>query len=175
MEIRDSKGLTEAEYLEQYAKKNYPKPSLTADIAVFTKEEGQYRVLMVKRGNHPCIGRWALPGGFANANECIEDTAARELVEETGVTGLDMLPVGLYSKPGRDPRGWVVSQLYCAMVDRKKLTVHAGDDAADAAWFRVSAEDGTLVVQDGAGTQIEPAFDHAEMLLAALNMLEGRN
>lgn len=142
MELRDKKGLTEAEFLAAYAQKHYPKPAATADIAVFGQDEDALRLLLVRRGGHPYLGRWALPGGFANPNEPLEATAARELAEETGLTGLPLAPVGVFSAPGRDPRGWVISSAYTALVPRQQLqgllqATCAGDDAASAAWFAV--------------------------------------
>lgn len=74
-EIRDRKGLTEQEFLAEYRKKNYPRPYLTADMIVFRGEE----VLLVRRGGHPYLGYYAFPGGFSQADESMEETAAREL------------------------------------------------------------------------------------------------
>ena len=133
MQIRDKKGLTEQEFLAAYAKKNYPRPALTADLVVFSLNMD--RVLLVKRGGHPFLGCWAFPGGFANADESVEQTALRELQEETGISTLtedDIYEIGLFSTPGRDPRGWVVSNVYAARIDPAKVIVKAGDDAAQA-------------------------------------------
>ena len=172
MEMRDRKGLTEAEFLQQYSRKRYPKPSLTADIAIFSREGGRQYILLVKRKNHPYLGWWALPGGFAEPRESLEETAARELVEETGVSGAALTPVGLFSKPGRDPRGWVVSQAYCALVNREETMPHAGDDAGEAEWFQVSAENGNLTLTGGDGGRPKLAFDHTEIVLAAMRTLQ---
>lgn len=154
MELRDKKGLTEAAYLAAYAQKNYPKPAATADIAVFGRVGEGLRLLLVRRGGHPYLGRWALPGGFANADEPLEATAARELAEETGLQGLGLALVGVFSAPGRDPRGWVVSAAYASLVPPTQMpsllqATQAGDDAAAAAWFTVQVE--TPKAADGAG------------------------
>lgn len=141
MELRDKNGLTEQEFLAAYRPKDYERPSLTADIAVFAISEERTKILLVQRGNHPYLGRWALPGGFANKNEAVEDTAARELAEETGLTGLGLSPVGLFSKPGRDPRMWVVSQAFVSLIPYERIAeVQAGDDAAAARWFDIHTE-----------------------------------
>lgn len=141
MELRDKNGLTEAGFLASYSPKNYERPSLTADIAVFSHEKDRLRLLLIKRGGHPYLGRWALPGGFANKNETIEATAARELHEETGLQGLSFAPVGLFTSPGRDPRMWVVSQAFVALIPpERRGEIQAGDDAAGVKWFDVSVD-----------------------------------
>lgn len=143
MELRDKNGLTEAEFLAAYTPKKYERPSLTADMAVFVQEGGRLRLLLVRRGGHPYLGCWALPGGFAQNGESIEETAARELREETGLDRLDFAPIGLFSKPGRDPRMWVVSMAFVALVPTGCAGgIRGGDDASDARWFdvRVSRE-----------------------------------
>lgn len=141
--MRDRKGLTEEEFLAQYSPKDYPQPSLTADICVFRKAAGQLQVLLVERGGHPYLGCWATPGGFVSPGETADQAASRELAEETGVEGLALEPVALYSTPGRDPRGWTISYAFVAL-DEAGATVRAGDDAARAQWFDVLAgeEDG---------------------------------
>ena len=159
--LRDKNGLTEDEFLVQYKKKQYEKPSLTADIVVLAKDAAGTWVLLIRRKGHPFLGHWALPGGFANPNEPLEQTARRELLEETGIGHEQMQLVGLFSRPGRDPRGWVVSAAYAASVDRAATRVRAGDDAGAAQWFGVSPE------ADGLG--LPPlAFDHEEILRRAL-------
>lgn len=138
MELRDKNGLTEEEFLAAYKQKNYPKPSLTADIAVFRKDDdGAYELLLIRRGGHPFLGKWALPGGFAEQGEDIDETAARELAEETGVANLALEEFGVYATPGRDPRGWTASAGFVAVAPKDQLA-KAGDDAADARWFKVS-------------------------------------
>ncbi len=173
MQNRYTKGRTEEEFLASYHPEKYPRPFLTADIVLLSREQDGVRVLLVRRKNHPYIDCWALPGGFAQSDETIEQSAARELREETGVAGLSFYPVGLFSAPGRDPRGWVVSQAYAAWVDRRDLTVHADDDAADAKWFLMKddhLENGdislSLCQDDSAEDRL--AFDHAEIIKKAL-------
>lgn len=173
MEARDQNGLTEREFLEEYAKKTYPRPYLTADLVLLA--DGPLSVLLIRRKGHPCLGRWAIPGGFVEPTESAFDAALRELSEETGVDAhaFSVREIGLFSKPGRDPRGWVVTDAFCAAVRREDVKASAGDDAAEAGWFAVSiAADGTLTLQNGALTLTEAdlAFDHAEILRRALPM-----
>lgn len=136
-EIRDKNGLTEAEFLANYKVKDYPRPSLTADILVFNQFNGNLQLLLIKRGGHPFINKWALPGGFVQQNERADQAAARELFEETHVQGLPLEQLGLYSDPHRDPRSWVVSEAYCSLCDNQELAIQSDDDAADAKWFDV--------------------------------------
>ena len=136
---RDHNGLTEEEFLRQYKASDYPRPSLTVDVVMFDTAQEQLKVLLIRRKNHPWIGCRALPGGFVDQGECAEEAAARELEEETHLKGLSFAPCGFYSKPGRDPRTWVVSRGFFAVTDGLQQA-EAGDDAADADWFTVHEE-----------------------------------
>ncbi len=166
----DKNGLTEKEAIEQFRKKNYPKPSLTADIAVFAETEGTLRLLMIRRGGHPFLGCWALPGGFAEEGETIEQSAERELEEETGVRDLPLTLVGIYSTPGRDPRGWTVSAAYTVLLPDGIIKASAGDDAAEADWIEVQVHDGKaeLLLPDGG----KPAFDHDQIISDAVRYIQ---
>ena len=166
-ELRDKNGLTEAEAIARYREKNYPKPALTADIAVFARNGDGLKLLLIRRGGHPCLGCWALPGGFADEGETIEQTAARELEEETALTGLDLRLVGIYSAPGRDPRGWTVSAAYAVCVEAGQLRPVAGDDAAEARWFDVRGDGVALPAGE------RPAFDHAQIIADAIRTIRG--
>lgn len=138
-EIRDRNGLTLEEYLASFKAGNYPRPSVTADIMVFSQEAESWRLLMIRRGGHPFLGCFALPGGFAEPGETVDQSAQRELMEETHVEGLSLAPVGLFSDPDRDPRGWTVTNAYLTVAPAD-LRYRADDDAAEAAWFAVSVE-----------------------------------
>ena len=131
----------------------YPRPALTADCVVVTKEK-EPRVLLIQRGNEPFKGRWAFPGGFMEMDETSEQCAIRELEEETGLKVGVVHQIGAYSKVDRDPRGRTVTVAYLAIVDAPQ-TVVGQDDAAKAQWFAVSA----LPLL---------AFDHADILHDAL-------
>lgn len=170
--LRDRRGMTEAEAIAEYRRKDYPKPALTADICVFARSEAGWKLLLIRRGGHPYLGCWALPGGFADQGESIEATAARELQEETGLTGLDLRLVGIYSAPGRDPRGWTVSVAYAVCVEEGQLQAVAGDDAAETAWLDLMTIDGAAAPKLPEGERL--AFDHAQIIsdaAAALNLL----
>lgn len=143
MLLRDKNGLTEEEFLKAYKPGNYPHPSCTADLALFAgkikdKSPNGLEILLIQRGNHPSLGKWALPGGFVNPDETVENAAARELLEETGVNLTVPSPLGVFSDPGRDPRGWTITSLFGALVGSKPAA-KAADDAREAVWFKVSS------------------------------------
>ena len=104
------------------------------------------KLLLIRRKNHPNIGYWALPGGFVELRENLEDSAKRELEEETGVTGVTPVQVRTWGDYDRDPRWRVITTLFCTVLT-KPVDVEGRDDAADARWFDVSLEES--VAEDG--------------------------
>ena len=171
-EIRDKRGRTEAEAIAQYRAKNYPKPAVTADVAVFARRGGAWTLLLIRRGGHPFLGCWALPGGFADPEEPLEITAERELREETGLTGQHLRLVGVYSAPGRDPRGWVVSAAY-AVCTSEELAPVAADDAAEVRWVTLTRDaSGALIPALPEGERL--AFDHGKIIADAIACLRDR-
>lgn len=134
---RNKAGLTEAEFLAQYKPGNYERPSVTVDMLLFTVEKklNHLKVLLIKRGNHPYINCWALPGGFVGMNESTYEAAGRELYEETGLRDIFLEQLYTYSRPERDPRMRVISVAYMALIPITEAV--AGDDARDAAWFDI--------------------------------------
>lgn len=166
---RDKKGLTEEEFLRQYRSDKYPKPSLTADILVFRRLADTVDLLLIRRKGHPFLGYLALPGGFAEQGETLEQTASRELEEETGITDCRLNLIGIYSKPGRDPRGWTVSAAYAAVVEAEEVKAISGDDAASVEWVSLQKE-GPCGIYDLA--LHEPlAFDHEEIIRDAIRQV----
>lgn len=133
--ILDENGKTEQEFLAEYDRTRYDRPSFTADNLLLADCGDGLAVLMVKRGNHPCIGQWALPGGFVENGESAEDAAARELAEETGITA-ELEQLITVSTPNRDPRGWTVTTCFLGILAQPKQPI-AGDDAAQAQWFNI--------------------------------------
>lgn len=127
----------------------YPRPAVTADVAVVTTER-EPRVLLIQRGNEPFKGHWAFPGGFMNMDETTEQCAIRELEEETGLKVSEVKQVGAYSKVERDPRGRTITVAYIARIASAE-EVRGQDDAARAGWFALN--------------DLPPlAFDHEEIM-----------
>ena len=114
----------------------YPRPAVTADCIVITKE-AELKVLLIQRGSEPFKGCWAFPGGFMNMDETTEKCAIRELEEETGLRVPKVHQIGVYSKVDRDPRGRTVTVAYLAIVD-SPMSVCGQDDAAKAEWWSLS-------------------------------------
>ena len=116
----------------------YPRPMVTADaVVVGHRSDGTHHLLLVQRGHDPFQGHWALPGGFMEMDETLEQCARRELAEETGLH-LDgpLHEIKSFSDPGRDPRGRTITVAFLALVDLDRLPpVQGGDDAAQARWF----------------------------------------
>jgi len=136
----------------------YPRPAVTTDCVIFgITRDGERRVLLVQRGNEPFRGMWAFPGGFLNMDETLEQCARRELKEETGLdTPIRFEELKSFSTVGRDPRGRTISVAFVAEVPLSE--VKGGDDAAEARWFPLDEIP-------------QLAFDHGEMLQAALERL----
>jgi 8-oxo-dGTP diphosphatase len=172
--------------------KEYPRPSLTVDTVVIALEgDRKLSVLFIRRGREPFAGAWALPGGFVEPGETVAQAAARELQEETALHDVRLVELGCFSRPGRDPRGWVVSiaHIGCIPGSRRGLT-RAGDDAASASWLDLTIEpgggfrlehEGALVHRGGAVSGATPpsgpsclAFDHGDILGAAVERLRDR-
>lgn len=131
----------EQEFLKSYNADKYPRPSVTADNLIFSFQgENPPEILLIKRKNHPEKGKWALPGGYANPDETVMSAAARELEEETHISGLPLYPVGIFSDIDRDPRSWTMTSAYVAAVDKSTLDIKADDDAACAEWFSVKLD-----------------------------------
>ena len=140
---------------------DYPHPAVTTDIALFTIREERLAVLLIRRRAAPFQGCWALPGGFVEMNECLEDCALRELAEETGVTGVYLEQLYTFGKPDRDPRERIISVTYYALAPSEILSPVAGSDAAEVAWFAMDALP-------------ELAFDHREVIALAQQRLRAK-
>lgn len=146
----DMTEISEKQYLKDYNINDYDRPSVATDIVIFSiyeeaaksqrkMAEGKLSVLMIRRKEHPFAGCWALPGGFLRKDETIEECALRELREETGVADARLDLIGAFSRPGRDARGWIISNAFMAPVYRGATSIRGGDDAAEAVWYSLDA------------------------------------
>src|SRR5229473_7334394 len=139
----------------------YPRAALTVDCVVFGFDEGELKVLLIERALEPFKGRWALPGGFVRVDETLDEAARRELIEETGLKNVFLEQLYTFGAVDRDPRERVVSVAYYALVKLSDHRAKAATDAANAEWFTISRVP-------------KLAFDHAEILAAALARLKGK-
>jgi 8-oxo-dGTP diphosphatase len=130
-------------------------PRLTVDALWIARG----RILLVRRGRPPFVGAWALPGGFVEGDELVEEAVVRELKEETGLSARPVGLVGVYSGPGRDPRGPTVTLAY--RMSGRGGTPVGGDDARSAEWVPV-------------GKARPLAFDHERIVADALRAVRRR-
>ena len=114
----------------------WPRPMVTVDAAVFRILKNDIQILLIKRRHNPYKDCWALPGGFIEMDEELEDAAARELKEEAGISGIKLEQLKTFGTVGRDPRGRQISVVFFG-ISKGKETIKAGDDAAEAKWFSV--------------------------------------
>jgi oxygen-independent coproporphyrinogen-3 oxidase len=182
----------EEDFLKAYRIADYPRPSLTVDIAAIANK----RIVLIKRAEHPFMNQWALPGGFVRPGESAENAALREMQEESGITKIQLRQLAFFSEPHRDPRGWIVSCAFLGVIDGENLdrkdlknsdSLQFGDDAIDAAWFSIDCRQegekillilknqNTLLeaemVSENEGTQVLRsdglAFDHCKIIWQA--------
>ncbi len=141
---------------------DYPHPAVTTDVITFRVRADQLQVLLVRRANPPFQGRWALPGGFLDIDEDLEQCARRELAEETGIRVTHIEQLHTFGRPDRDPRERVISVAYLATVrqDDPAQPV-AASDAAAVRWFPLDELPGL-------------AFDHGQIIDKARQRLRDK-
>ena len=116
----------------------YPRPALTVDCIIFQKTKNSFEVLLIERKNPPFKDKWAFPGGFVDMDEELHIAAARELEEETNLSGIELKQLITVGTIGRDPRGRTVSVIYWGLAEADENKVFAGDDASRAKWFPIN-------------------------------------
>ncbi len=139
----------------------YPHPSVSTDIVIFTIQEEQLKVLLIRRLSEPFKNGWALPGGFVEIDEDLEQAALRELREETGITGVYLEQLFTFGKPDRDPRERVITVSYYSLVPIDRLSVGAASDARELGWFNIDQLP-------------ELAFDHKKIISKAKQRLTAK-
>ena len=168
----------EKEFLEQYDVTKFERPSVTADIVIFTLDSSdELNILLIKRGGFPYKDCWAIPGGFLEAGkESIDEAAARELRTETNIDNVYLKQLYTFGDPGRDPRTTVLSVAYTALVPKHKLNIKAGDDAKEAKLFTIKYDVNGIIFTNENKVIFESdlAFDHAEIIKMAITRLRNR-
>jgi 8-oxo-dGTP diphosphatase len=129
----------------------YPRPALTVDALIVAREKGEWHLLLIRRGKEPYMDHWALPGGFVNMDETLEEACRRELEEETGLHCSKMEQFRVFDALGRDPRHRTISVAFYAMLPQV-CEVKGMDDASEAGWFSLSELP-------------DLAFDHREIIM----------
>jgi len=151
---------------------SFPLPFTTVDVVIFSVADNALQVLLVQRPvadtapGEPYPGWWALPGGFVNVavDDDLHACAERKLREKTGVRSPYLEQLGSWGSATRDPRGWSATHVYFALIPSSELALTKGANAADVAWFKV----------DDVLANPELAFDHADILRAAVERLRGK-
>lgn len=172
--------------------KDYERPSVAADIVTFgidsEKSENKreldnkmLKILLIKRGEEPYKSQFSLPGGFLRPTETIENAAIRELNEETGISNATLIPMKTYSAPNRDPRGWIISCAFLALI--RTIDTHTAkiSDAESSCWMTFEMKDSVIIINNGEITikinngkavSDELAFDHAQIIYDAFLKLK---
>jgi 8-oxo-dGTP diphosphatase len=138
---------------------DYPRPMVTVDIFLSRFFNNEIQILLIQRKKPPFKNKWAFPGGFIDINEKLEDSAHRELFEETGYHNIILLPLISAGNPGRDPRGRTITQVFFGIQKSIHEKPVAGDDASNAKWFPLNKLP-------------ELAFDHAQLINQSLEDLK---
>ena len=139
---------------------DWPRPMVTVDAVVFTFRNNRAKLLLVKRGNEPFKGKWAIPGGFIEIDEELEDAAARELQEETSLANVLLEQMRTFGRCSRDPRGRQITVVFMGIAAKGQNKVKGGDDAAKAKWFDIE------------NLPKDMAFDHSEVAEFAIKRLK---
>ena len=142
-------------------KYEYPHPAVTTDIVIFTMRDERLQLLLIKRREAPYRGKWALPGGFLQIKETIDECAVRELEEETGVSNVYLEQLYTFGEVKRDPRERVISVAYFALIPSNKLDIRPSSDADAVGWF-------------GMNELPKLAFDHNEIVEKAYERLTAK-
>ncbi|UCD49624.1 MAG: NUDIX hydrolase [Phycisphaerales bacterium] len=138
----------------------WPRPMVTVDAAVFAFIDGKAHLLLINRKHEPYQGQWAIPGGFIEMDEELEDAVARELEEETGLRNVALEQMRTFGTVGRDPRGRQITVVYMGIAPDGQTEIRGGDDAAEARWFDIDRLPENL------------AFDHDAVIRVAVARLK---
>ncbi len=148
---------------------DFERPLTTVDPVIFTVRDERLAVLLVERERapgEPFPGVWALPGGFIDVarDADLEACARRKLKEKTGVASPYLEQLGSWGNRRRDPRGWSTTHVYFCLMPAENVVLAEGANASAVAWVPI----------EGNGVARRLAFDHTEILAAALERLRGK-
>lgn len=165
-------------FLRTYDPDAYEHPSVAVDVALLTLTDGDISVLLVRRQEHPELGKWSLPGGFVHMDESLDDAAQRVLADKAGQSGVFLEQLYSFGAPDRDPRTRVISITYYALVAEEKLQP-LPRDGGDVEFASVHVpwageQGGPVEAYDPRDQRISLAFDHADILGMAVKRLRGK-
>ena len=171
-------SLEEAEFLARYDTAEFPHPSVAVDIVLLSAAESSLHAVLLKRGEHPYRGDWALPGGFVGMRESLEDAVDRVLRDKTGIEGVFTEQLYTFGTPDRDPRTRVISVAYYALVEFGRLNA-AGLGSGDLRLARIEVpwkglKGGGVRARDRDGRRLALSFDHDLILGTTVQRLRGK-
>lgn len=157
---------SEKEFLKSYDIHEFDIPLTSVDMSIFTIKDEFLQVLLVKRAQHPALGKWALPGGFVDLkkDKTLDDTARRKLLEKTGVDTPYLEQVASFGSAKRDPRGWSVTVAYFALISSEDITLESNESSDEVAWVPI----------DRVKNEFKLAFDHQDILERCYERLQGK-
>lgn len=172
----------ETSFLRHYDPGAFERPSVTVDTALISAVDGALWTLLVRRRQHPYRDGWALPGGFVDVTESLDEAAERLLANKAGVQGLFLEQLYTFGRPDRDPRTRVITVAYYALVDRIRFAgIGTGDsdDESERMVARLQVDwkgeaGGAVAALDPEGNPLELAFDHADILGMVVLRLRGK-
>ncbi len=165
MTTQQKKYTSEKEYLKGYDIKDYDSFLVTVDVSIFTLVDNELHVLLVKRGDYPQKGKWALPGGFIQQgkDKNLHDAALRKLLEKTGVKTFHLEQVSTFGDAKRDPRGWSISTLYMGLIPHVP-TAETSDSIEEAKWWPYEE-----------ALRKKMAYDHKKLMQEARERLKAKS
>ncbi len=168
----------EQEFLAKYDASQYPHPSVSVDVALLTVDRAELKAVLIRRMEHPGLGKWSLPGGFVGMRESLDQAAFRVLETKVGLSGIFLEQLYTFGEVDRDPRTRVITVAYYALVDANVLAgeqlkdKHAEIVTIQVAWK--GEKGGPVEAFDSQGNKLSVAFDHAEILGLVVKRLRGK-
>lgn len=168
----------EKEFLAKYDASLYPHPSVSVEVALLTVEDEQLKAVLIRRGEHPGLGKWSLPGGFVGMKESLDEAAGRVLETKVGLAGIFLEQLYTFGEVDRDPRTRVITVAYYALIDAHSLNRdRLKDKQAGIVTIKVGwkgEKGGPVEAYDSEGQKLPLAFDHAEILGLVVKRLRGK-